>query len=291
MSTALAMPEAKRGLSAVLAEQYGMEPARFLETVKATVFPSGATVTNEQLAAFLIVAKQYGLNPFTRELYAFTRTGDDGKQLPGIVPVVSIDGWTRIINREPNLDGIEFHDHVKDGELVAITCRMYRKDRAHPTEVTEYMAECYRETKPWKKWKARMLRHKALIQCARYAFSLSGIYDEDEAERIEVPSGKLELEADSTLHEMKKLPTPVASPAPVFIQVDKAATIINGNFRPIEADLPKVGARWDNTSKAWTMPAGRTHELLALCDSKKLKYVEVDAEGKPVAAQEAVAAT
>jgi hypothetical protein len=30
----------------------------------------------------------------------------------------------------------------------------------------------------------RMLRHKALIQAARLAFGFSGIYDQDEAERI-----------------------------------------------------------------------------------------------------------
>jgi hypothetical protein len=29
-----------------------------------------------------------------------------------------------------------------------------------------------------------MLRHKALIQCARYAFGFSGIIEQDEAERI-----------------------------------------------------------------------------------------------------------
>jgi hypothetical protein len=29
-----------------------------------------------------------------------------------------------------------------------------------------------------------MLRHKAMIQCARLAFSFVGIYDQDEAERI-----------------------------------------------------------------------------------------------------------
>ena len=33
-----------------------------------------------------------------------------------------------------------------------------------------------------------MLRHKAAIQCARVAFSLSGIYEPDEAERIEESS-------------------------------------------------------------------------------------------------------
>ena len=29
-----------------------------------------------------------------------------------------------------------------------------------------------------------MLRHKAMIQCARLAFGFAGIYDQDEAERI-----------------------------------------------------------------------------------------------------------
>jgi hypothetical protein len=46
------------------------------------------------------------------------------------------------------------------------------------------MSECARNTEPWIKWPARMLRHKALIQCARVAFGLAGIYDPDEAERI-----------------------------------------------------------------------------------------------------------
>ena len=32
-----------------------------------------------------------------------------------------------------------------------------------------------------------MLRHKAMIQCARLAFGFVGIYDQDEAERITEP--------------------------------------------------------------------------------------------------------
>ncbi|MGP1667495.1 MAG: hypothetical protein ACTS5I_16635, partial [Rhodanobacter sp.] len=31
----------------------------------------------------------------------------------------------------------------------------------------------------------RMLRHKAMIQCARLAFGFVGVYDPDEAERIQ----------------------------------------------------------------------------------------------------------
>jgi len=160
---------------AKMAERFEMTPAEFERTVRATVCPSN--ITNEQFVAFLMVAKEYNLNPITKQIYAFPSKG-------GIVPIVSIDGWLRVINENPQFDGMEFVDNVIDGKLFSITCRMYRKDRARPTEVTEYMGECVRNTDTWKQWPARMLRHKATIQAARYAFGLSGIYDEDEAQRM-----------------------------------------------------------------------------------------------------------
>jgi hypothetical protein len=51
-------------------------------------------------------------------------------------------------------------------------------------QVTEYLSECKRGTQPWQSHPKRMLRHKAMIQCARLAFGYVGIYDQDEAERI-----------------------------------------------------------------------------------------------------------
>ena len=82
---------------------------------------------------------------------------------------------------------------------------MYRKDRSHPVQIREYLDECLRDTDPWKKWPKRMLRHKAFIQAARLAFSLSGIEDPDEAERTasviqprqarQVETGRIDLEA------------------------------------------------------------------------------------------------
>src|SRR3546814_8305592 len=62
------------------------------------------------------------------------------------------------------------------------TCIIYRKDRAHPTEVTEFMSECKRGTQPWQSHPRRMLRHKAPIQRARLAFGFGGIYDQDRSE-------------------------------------------------------------------------------------------------------------
>ena len=151
-----------------------------LETLKKTAFKS--PVTDDQMSALLIVANQYGLNPWTQEIHAFPSNG-------GITPVVGVDGWARIINANPQFDGMEF---VQDAE--SCTCRIYRKDRTHPIVVTEFMEECQRNTQPWKSHPRRMLRHKAMIQAARLAFGFAGIFDEDEAERIKnaqdgVPEG------------------------------------------------------------------------------------------------------
>ena len=177
----------KKSLMVAMASKYEMEPAAFNAMLKATVMPGN--VSNEQLAGFLVVAQQYDLNPLTKEIYAFPSKG-------GIQPIVSIDGWMKMINSHPQFDGLEFQDLTDGGKLVAITARMYRKDRAHPVEVTEYMSECRRETPTWKQWPARMLRHKAAIQAARYAFGFSGIMDPDEAARMQQGSVKAEIMPD-----------------------------------------------------------------------------------------------
>lgn len=139
--------------------------------------PNNQQVSNEEFVTFLAIANEYQLNPLSKEIYAFANRG-------AIQPIVSIDGWLKIINQHPAFDGMEFIDIQEDRKLSAIACRIYRKDRQRPTEVTEYLNECAGTSEPWKKWPARMLRHKATIQAARYAFGLSGIVDPDEAERI-----------------------------------------------------------------------------------------------------------
>lgn len=158
-------------LLAKIATRYSVDPAKMLATLKATAFKGD--VSNEQMLALLVVADQYNLNPFTKEIYAFPDRQN------GIVPVIGVDGWARIINNSPEFDGMEFE---QDAE--SCTCVIYRKDRAHPTKVTEYLSECRREAAPWKSHPRRMLRHKAMIQCARLAFGFVGVFDQDEAERI-----------------------------------------------------------------------------------------------------------
>ena len=158
-------------IMATMAARFNVPEGEMLSTLKATAFKG--QVSDAQMTALLIVANQYGLNPWTKEIYAFPDKNN------GIVPVVGVDGWSRIINEHPMFDGLEFE---QDDE--SCTCIIHRKDRSHPIKVTEYKSECDRKTGPWASHPKRMLRHKALIQCARLAMGYVGIYDEDEAERI-----------------------------------------------------------------------------------------------------------
>lgn len=207
---AIVQPDESRSVTVAMATRYGMDHKAFEATLRATVMP--ADTTKEQMAAFLLVAKQYELNPFTREIYAFPAKNG------GIQPIVSVDGWLKLINSHPQFDGMTFVDHrVERGELVAVTCSIFRKDRNHPVEVTEYMAECKGNTEPWKRWPARMLRHKAAIQAARYAFGFSGIVDPDEAERIQ------SVQATAVVQDMmpraKSAPKVEAAPLEAVVEI------------------------------------------------------------------------
>ena len=187
-----------RPLTVRLGERFGLDPQKLLTGLKATAFRKAGEISNEQLMALLVVSDQYGLNPFTREIYAFPDR--DG----AIIPIVSVDGWLRIINSHPQFDGVEFAEAPEqeelDGKMVPrwIECTIYRKDRSHPTVVREYTTEVYQPPRtrrlddgsiktypgPWQTHTMRMMRHKVLIQGARVAFGFAGIFDEDEGQRI-----------------------------------------------------------------------------------------------------------
>ena len=187
------MSNALTTLTRTLATKLDMgDGADLIHTLKATAFKG--EVSDAQMTALLVVANQYGLNPWVKEIFAFPDKQN------GIVPVVGVDGWTRIINSHSQFDGIEFEQATNMLELPGakpapewMECRIFRKDRSRPIVVREYLDEVYRPpfngkygtvNGPWQSHTKRFLRHKAMIQCARLAFGFGGIYDQDEAERI-----------------------------------------------------------------------------------------------------------
>ena len=174
-------------LKQTLAQKFQVDETELISTLKNTAFrQKDGQVTDEQMTALMIVANEYDLNPFTKEIYAYPDKG-------GIVPVVSVDGWARIMNSHPQMDGIEF-EYSKEtvnhkGKVCHewIECVIYRKDRTKPTRVREFFSEVVRSANfptPWDTHPNRLHRHKAEIQGIRIAFGFAGIYDQDEAERI-----------------------------------------------------------------------------------------------------------
>jgi phage recombination protein Bet len=222
-----------------LASRFSIEPTKLVEVLRGTVIKpdrSGKQATNEEMAAFCIVADQYNLNPFTKEIHAFA-SGDKG-----IVPIVGIDGWTKVVNSRGDFDGCEFDDiEGDDGLPAAVTCRMYVKGRSRPVSVTERFSECSRKSIPWQTMPWRMLRHKAYMQAARYAFGLAGIYDQDEANDIvrgQQPMKQAEVEVSPAVVQKLKKPKQIAEPEPELMQSEVVAAVVDGV--PVGAEFEEV---------------------------------------------------
>lgn len=197
-----------------MASRLQVSSAQLQKTLQMTAFKDCRTP--EEFVACVIVANTYQLNPLLKEIYAFSGKGG------GVVPIVPVDGMISLMNKHRNQAGEFDHDGIEtvenklaDGkknasktDVESITCKIHTKGRTHPTVVTERMDECFDGNKaPWVKWPVRMLRHKAIIQCARVAYGFSGIYDPDEGERIieaQIVGGQ----------EPVKMPEPLKSPVP-----------------------------------------------------------------------------
>jgi len=144
--------------------------------------------SQSEFRAFMLIASGLELNPMAGEIYAFRKRGG------GLQAIVGKDGFYTLANRHPAYDGreifylykigdkVERLDYQMDGELVAIECRVYRKDRSHPEIGFAKMSEYCREgMEPWKLYPTTMLTHKAFILAAKASFGLVGVTDADDA--------------------------------------------------------------------------------------------------------------
>lgn len=162
-----------------LAETYKVTAQAFVATMANVAMPKGFTKT--QFVSCLVVAREHGLNPLTKEIYFMSSKGG------AIQPIVGVDGWIRKCNEHQQFDGLAFKDIRNDkGDLVAMSCTIWRKDRSHPIEVTEDLDECARSGGPvWKSNPKRMLRNRVLCQCARIAFGFAGIMLDEEYQDLQ----------------------------------------------------------------------------------------------------------
>lgn len=98
-------PDHLKSLVGRMAAEYGVDRDKFYATLANSIFAQGAkdrdgkfqpkVPTPEEMLALLVVCDKFKLDPFTRQIFAFS--SKRGK----IVPIVSIDGWLSIINKTP----------------------------------------------------------------------------------------------------------------------------------------------------------------------------------------------
>ena len=220
-NTQLSAPAQQQKTNALqsMATRLGVDESELMATLTNTVFKGAKP---HEFTALVAVANEYKLNPLLKQIYAFPAKG------MGIVPIVGVDGWLSIMNRQPNLNGFEIT--VKEGQggkPESATISIHLKDREFPVVVTEYYAECYRNTDPWKQMPRRMLRNKVISQGVRIAFGVSGVHDEDEGRDMGMrdvsptPSGgggPIPVKIESApAPAATSTPTPAPAPAPVQV--------------------------------------------------------------------------
>jgi phage recombination protein Bet len=261
------VPKASNSVLVRMGERFGVDPDKMLGTLKETAFKGN--VSTEQMMALLVVADQYGLNPWTKEIYAFPAQGG------AIVPVVGVDGWSRIINSNPQFDGMDFAEGELNSKSVPswIECVIHRKDRTHPVKVKEYYDECWRDVGPWKSHPRRMLRHKAMIQCARLAFGFAGIFDQDEAERIiDVTPIDLGPRPDTTEVDFKQVDQWIGQISAILDQ-DKQEHEIAADLREVNTELSKFPELY---SVVWDQLAAR--KIITKANYRKYLTVQAPTE-------------
>ena len=161
------------------AERSGMSEESFVDALVQTSLSALITWTQLDLERLLLAAEVNGLSPTGREIFLVP----SGGVLEPATVVVGVDGWSRIINTHKQFAGMRFKEseELVDGVPSWTECTMYRWDRRVPTSVREYLVEVRGVSAGWITHPRRMLRHKAMVQCARLTFGLIGIYDADEA--------------------------------------------------------------------------------------------------------------
>lgn len=197
--SAMQLPVFKRSV-----QRSGMSPESFVQALTRTALSSLVTWSKLELETLLVAAERLGLNPLGREVFLVRDV--DALDEPAVI-VVGVDGWSRVLNAHKKFAGMEFRESEEliDGVPAWIECTLHRWDRRVPTRVREYLSEARGTSLAWLSHPRRMLRHKALVQCARLAFGLVGAYDHDEAQQV-LESRRAERKGFPSKNSQSKVP-------------------------------------------------------------------------------------
>ena len=153
------------GYLAALAGAQAYQPTDGKPTPATSLAPRRA-----DLVRLLLACERLGLDPLAGE--AYLAAPEHSPQAPAQV-VLGLGGWVRLLSGHPQVCGVEFAEGPprEDGSGLPewASCTIHRRDRPVATTAREYMDEARGATGAWLTHPRRMLRHCALVQCARVA--------------------------------------------------------------------------------------------------------------------------
>jgi phage recombination protein Bet len=170
------------GLLQTFGERHNIPAGRVAAVLTKTAFPDAKT--EEQLIALLVIANAYDLDPFLKEIHAFSK---DGR----VFPMVGRDGWNKALRKQATYQGktvTEADKRVKIGNSKPcpewMECTIRFNNGRDPETVRVWFEEWFLGTNPnWNTRPAHMLRGQAIKQAAREAFGIN-LYDADDRARM-----------------------------------------------------------------------------------------------------------
>lgn len=189
------------------AKSMGMEPQIFVTALRRRFADVAQLFGYTSILEVCHLIQKHRIDPFSGHLYLQV-TGQPGRQV--LRPVLGVDGWLAVINQHEQFQGVSFTyspesmpNPLQDqggsqpsSVPVWMEATIVRGDRQVPFTVREYFMEVYQPTDAWFRMGSRQLRHKTLIQCARVAFGMSGLFDEDDISRMNAASPMAAVEGE-----------------------------------------------------------------------------------------------
>jgi hypothetical protein len=151
----------------------GMRYESFVQQLISCAFAQVKFWQQSDVERLFWLADRLGLDPLERDLIAL----EQRESFPASVAfMITLDGWVKLLHRHPRFRGLSFEEGPVDehGFPLWQSCSLYWEGFQCPWVVREWACEHRSLHESWLYHPRRMLRHKALTQCARLALGVGG---------------------------------------------------------------------------------------------------------------------
>jgi len=151
----------------------GMRYESFVQQLVSCAFAQVKFWQQSDVERLFWLADRLGLDPLERDLIAL----EQREPFPASVAfMITLDGWVKLLHRHPRFRGLSFEEGPVDEHGLPLwqSCTLYWEGFECPWVVREWACEHRSLHESWLNHPRRMLRHKALTQCARLALGVGG---------------------------------------------------------------------------------------------------------------------